>query len=82
MGRWAGAERMQLIGVWRTESSSGLRRESGHEEPVPNSVHLADEDSNDTLCGAVDPAVLTRLHQSWGEWSLVYRCHACHALSS
>jgi hypothetical protein len=84
MGRWAGADRMQLLGVWKSGTSTGLRlrRESSHEEPAPNSVHLVDEDSNDTFCGTVDPAVLTRLHRPWEEWSVVYRCHDCHALSS
>jgi hypothetical protein len=79
---WAGADRMQLLGVWKTGGSSGLRRKSSHEEPAPNSVHLVDEDSNDTFCGAVDQAVLTRLHKPWEEWSLAYRCHDSHALSS
>jgi hypothetical protein len=60
---------MQLLGVWRTGGSSGLRRESSHEEPAPNSVHLVDEGSNDTFCGTVDPAVLIRLHKSWQDWS-------------
>ena len=83
MGTWAGADRMQ-VHVVHAKSGRGARlrllRES-IDRPAPHSVHLVDEDFNETLCGAVEPAVLTRLDKPWEEWSQPYRCSDCHALS-